>query len=85
MSDPFVVYLLCITKSERKGIGVAFIVFNSIIVSGVSQISAKETSICFPVRLLVTLKVQNGTFKHGSRSIVGGRSWQQKPMQDGLA
>lgn len=42
MSDPFVVYLLCITKSEREGIGVAFIVFDSVTVSGVSQISAKK-------------------------------------------
>lgn len=34
MSDPFVVYLLCITKSEREGIGVAFIVFDSVTVLG---------------------------------------------------
>lgn len=46
VSDPFLVNLLCITELESDR--VTFIVVDSITVSGVSQISAKETSICFP-------------------------------------
>lgn len=52
VSDPSVVYLLCLIKSERKEIGMASVVFDSISVSWVSQISAKETSIGSPVQLL---------------------------------